>query len=93
MKIAVLVPCQILNLMVKTTEECSVLSVFSLPQLLKKFQSNNSNQNVFNSIPPKNAALHLEHVPIDHKHASNISLRKLIKDSYKKKKLQKGEGY
>ena len=34
---------------------------------------------MFNSIPPKNAALHPKHVQIDNKYASNISPKKINK--------------
>ena len=42
MNITVFIPGKFLNLLVKRAEENSVLSVFSLSQLLKKIQRSNS---------------------------------------------------
>ena len=69
----VLIPCQVLNLLVKTIEENYVLSVFSLPQLLKKFQGKAIQIKKSNSIP-ENPALHPKRVQIDHKYACNIEI-------------------
>jgi len=41
------------------------------------------------SIPPKNAALHLKHVQLDHKYPSNVSPTKFVKWNFNKDKTIK----
>ena len=86
--ITVIIPCKILNLLVKTTEENSVLSVFSCHNFLK-ISKETTPINKYNSILPENLALHPKHVQMITNMPPIFHLEKLIKASYKKKNFKK----